>query len=90
MIYLGLGLDGSTVFQQELDDADVAVPGCTVKRSQLVLHGDGFKQRSGAFSDRRDEQERRDGYATLVLASICAPRSSRSLTIITLPLLEAI
>lgn len=58
MIYLGLGLDGSTVFQQELDDADVAVPGCTVKRRQLVLHGDEFRvqARSATKETNRSEE----------------------------------
>lgn len=85
--HLGLGLDGSTVFQQDLDDPNVTVPSCTVERSQFILRR---RERlklgpTGAETGRRAAER----YATLVLASICAPLSSSSLTIITLPLLEA-
>lgn len=57
LMYLGLGLDGSTVFQQELDDADVAVPGCTVKRSQLVLHGDEFRVQAPSATKETNRSE---------------------------------
>lgn len=94
------------MFQQDLNDANVTVPGCTVERSQLILRRDALRQGSSVFSDVRDKRgggedrgeenakelnaKERQRYVTLVLASICAPLSSSSLTIITLPLLEAI
>lgn len=34
---LGLGLDGSPLVKQEIDDPHVTVPGRTVQRGQLIL-----------------------------------------------------
>ena len=46
-LYLGFGLDGSTVFQQDLNDAKVTIPGCTVERRQLILQTDEWRKRDG-------------------------------------------
>lgn len=40
LLYLGFSLDGSTMFQQDLDNANMTIPGCTVERSQLILQRD--------------------------------------------------
>lgn len=34
---LCFSLDRSTVFQQDLNNANMTIPGCTVERSQLIL-----------------------------------------------------
>lgn len=44
---LGLGLDWSPVFQQDLNDPDVSVPGRTVEGRQLVLQGQETKVSMG-------------------------------------------
>lgn len=108
--HLGFSLDGSTVFQQELNNADMAIPGSTVQRSQLILQGDeevkeSFGKVLNHVRDRKEDTSREDNrlwaveglccitdkmpLSTFVTASICAPLSSSSLTIITFPLLEA-
>lgn len=63
MLDLGLGLDGSSVFQQDLDDPDVSVSGGAVERRQLVLQR--HKMASGAQKPGRSRAD-----ATLVVASI--------------------
>lgn len=43
-INLGFSLDGSTMFQQDLNDANVTIPGCTVERSELILQRKGQRK----------------------------------------------
>lgn len=52
MAYLGLGLDGGSMVQQDLDDPDMTVPGCAVQRSQLVL----WRARAGLGEEWRKER----------------------------------
>lgn len=79
----------------------MTIPSCTVERSQLILQKREVKQirqEINTMKCRLSNSKIRLGnvedvklqLSTLVLASICAPLSSNSLTIITLPLLEAI
>ena len=52
---LGLGLDGSSLVQQDLDDAHMTVPGSTVERGQLILDG-GMGRTEGGREERRERE----------------------------------